>query len=216
MLMRRILLAAILVLAQLRPAEAKISGSISAPRYQFLYAGMDNALDVAVCGTNCDNILLVCDNGEIVRSEDCAFSIRLTSPGSTTIRMLRVMRGDTTLIRERRFIVRKMPAPVAKVANKKGGTVSAAAFRAQLGVAAGFENLDIQAPFRVKTFKIVLLRQSGSWQEFSTNSGPYFSENMQNAIQTIEAGDRIFITDMRADAASIKDIELEPIFLTIN
>jgi hypothetical protein len=214
--MRRLLLGAILIWGQSGHAESKITASISAPRNQFLYAGMDNSLDVTVCGTNCDNVLLVCDNGRIVRSEDCNFVITRASPGGTTIRMIRVLHGDTAIVQERWLPVRRIPSPVARVANKTGGNVSAAVFRAQLGVSAALENLDICASFRVKTFKIILLRQSGMWQEFNTNSGPYFSENMQDAIKTVDTGDRIIITDITADAVGIKDIKLEPIFLTIN
>jgi hypothetical protein len=97
--------------------------------------------------------------------------------------------------------VKRIPDPIAKVANKVGGVMAANVFRAQLGVQAVLENFDFDVKFEIVSFEFSYIQRRKEYQAVGTVTGAYFRNNPQVATymeRLAAVGDRVYIDNIKA------------------
>lgn len=197
-------------------ANARTKFALVAEKMNVAYVGINNPLKLLYPGIPCENLWLKTNNGVISKSEACSFDITPTKHGGAMIYVCRIAGRDTIKVDSVRFRTPALPKPHASIGGRHDeGSIPANILKAQLGVAATIEGFDFDVRIVIKSFKLMLLRKEGSSEEFATNSGPYFSDEMKKAIDKVGPADRILIFAIRAAGPVDKDIKLEPMMLTV-
>ena len=183
--------------------------SIENRRFNFLYVGLDNPMQISVESTSCDSIILTCDNGKIV-GEKCKYTIIPHVPGQAKIYVYRLLASDTIEIGSKIIRVRRLPNPIAKISNHKSGEILREELIHQIGIWAGFEELDINATFPILSFTVIILRgQEAVFIE--KNEGGRFSEEVKSGLLKVQPGDKVFFVNLLAMFIEDEIISLNPI-----
>ena len=166
--------------------------TVSPTKMNVFYIGVDNPVAVSAAGVRASDLAVSMTNGTITGSGG-NYSVRVTAPGNTEV-VVKDNRGRT--FGSFPFRIKRIPDPVAKCANRPGGTVSAAEFRVQRGIIADLEGFDFDAKFEVVGFQMVFAARRQDLAVAST-SGPMFNTQMQSFLQQAKPGDLVYIEEIR-------------------
>lgn len=170
------------------------SASIAADKMNVMYLGVDNPITAAVAGVPTESIRLNGENVELnaVNRLGGKYLARPKRPGTARIRI----EAEGFPARDFEFRVKRIPDPVMKFANKSGGEVKVAEFRAQLGIIPMLEGFDFDARCNVSGFEIARLPRSGD-VIVENNQGARFRGAAKRLIDAAERGDTYFFDDIR-------------------
>jgi hypothetical protein len=149
------------------------------------------------------------------------YDISVTTPGKINAAILAkgaAASSGSASVGTMEIRVKSIPDPIAKVANKTGGIIPAAVFRAQLGIVAVLENFDFEAKFNVTSFDFSYLQKRGEYQGPFAVKGKIFTAeaNVNKYLAQAKAGDKIFIENIRAIGPDNRPRQLNNILLTLN
>lgn len=188
--------------------------SVANVRNNILYVGIDNQLDAVVENIKCGTFFLTTDNGKI-SGENCNFTILPDRVGRATIFLKKVNKKDTITIATREFRVKAIPNPIAKIAGKNFGTISALELSAQIGIITVFENLDIDIKIPVTNYSVLILRDNTPI--FTKNlTGNKLTEDLKKEFLKLEPDDQVLFYNILATRPTGTIERLEPIDLKIN
>jgi len=126
------------------------SASIALNKMNVLYIGVDNPVTIAASGGGADKVTATINNGTITKSADGTWNARVTKVDDNTIITVYV---EGKVAGSAPFRVRTIPDAQAYVGgNPSGSEVSAGAFKAQPGVAAGIKNFPFQLDYNVVSY----------------------------------------------------------------
>ena len=189
---------------------------VSNIKQNILYEGIVNPLTVAAENISCDSILVTTTYGKIWGG-NCQYQIRISTPDtidllnriiSVNIKVKGIVNGDTINLGNFPFRLHNMPLPVARVANRPGGEVSAAEMKVQKGVAAVVDDFDY--PVKVKSYSL-LIHNPIRTTHFYDVEGPYFTEEIKDYLFYLRSGDKVFVFDVQAELSNGEIVTLEPI-----
>ena len=113
------------------------------------------------------------------------------------------------------FRLKKVPDPIAKIANQTEGNISKTALKYSPTIVANMpEDFDFDLSFRVVSFDMVYTRGETVMRE--TVTGAKFSDKMLQYIDNTRTGQRITFEKIIARGPDGTDRHLNPINLTIN
>ena len=163
--------------------------AVSANKMNVLYIGVSNPLDVVVENMNCASFFVTTDNGTI-SGDSCNFKIRVVRRGRATIFVNKIVGKDTILIDKKEFRVKRVPAPIAKIGNRKSGTISKHELIAHGGITAALENFYYEARVHVSNYKVVLLKEQKVIFEKDIE-GNIFTKEIKTEIRKLQTGDTV-------------------------
>lgn len=208
------------------PFEAEYTVSeaalvISPTKMNVFYQGVENPVDISVPGITKDKLTVTMDNGRIrPNAADGAWIVEpneLDMMGNKTkINVVAEIDGVKKPIGSVKFRVKRVPDPVAKVFNMKGGEIQKNVLVAQAGVFCEIEDFDFEMPFIVTSFQ-VSAKPGGSeyWVKDDSNNNQ-FTANQREIIKRLRRGDKLIIDDIKAKGPSDKTPRsLSPIIFKI-
>jgi gliding motility-associated protein GldM len=148
--------------------------------------------------------------GEIKHIQGSSFEAYPKVPGEQTINV--TIDGKTT---GKKFRVKYLPNPAAFVANKKGGAIPAAEFRANLGLIARLEESEFEAPFKVISYKLGAIGGGISQYVQATNEGNRWTGNAAAIVAKATPGTNIFFDEIRVVGPDGRTREISPIFFSL-
>ena len=179
--------------------------SMSLDKMNVFYIGVDNPVTVAAAGYSVEDVSLQA-TGCTITGEKGKFVIKdLKAPDQNfqVNIMAKSKEGGIKSVGNMKIRVKRIPNPVAMLNGKPGGPMNAALFRAQIAPAAVLENFEFDAKYKVISFSFMMLPKGkdvvGPFAAANRN-GCRFSDgaNIEKAMQSAKAGDRIFIDDIKA------------------
>lgn len=188
----------------------------SADKMNILFIGVDNPLSITAPGYYPEDISVTISNEG---------TIRQISPGKFIANVFKVdLRGETTIqvfaksedgskkiIGDSFFRVKRVPDPVAKIGNEKGGSVKTATFKVQRGIVAELENFDFDVKFQIVSYQMTYISIANNSEITLSAEGSLFTEEMLNQILKCQPGD-IFIFDrIKVRAPDGTNRHLQPI-----
>jgi hypothetical protein len=189
--------------------------AVAIDRENTVYAGIPNALTIAVEGHSSKNIVVKTRQGELETVEGGRYYLNEKNAGMDTLEVfVRSKAGlkavDTFMIR-----VKQIPAPVAKIANKQGGKIAKEMLNAQIGIITVQEGFDFDARPKVKSFSMVVLRND-QVIFVHKNVNASFDASIQKFFkQQLLAGDKLAFINIHAIGADGTDRQLQAIELTV-
>lgn len=170
---------------------------VSFPTNSAVYEDNELPMTVVIAGVKCENTVVKCHKGWVSMIDDCKYLYRCKTIGIDTVEVLVRKDGKMNRIGEQVFEVRPRPLPRASIAGLGGGKVSKDILRVQQGVGAEFfvagNHWD---KCTIERFSLLVLR-NGKLILTTRNEGNLFNEDTKNALEQLQPGDKVLITDIK-------------------
>jgi gliding motility-associated protein GldM len=200
--------------------SAKPSTVISADKMNVLYIGVDNPMSISVPGVANENVTATITGGGGTLTKDPKagagkYIARVTTQGEAIINVTAKMDGKNMPMGQMKYRVKRVPDPVAMVANMKGGKINKNVLAAQAGVIPVMENFDFDLFFKVKGFKITIVRKGKDPVELASESN-LITPQMKEIITNSPIGTKIYFEYIRATGPDGTVRSLAPMNFELN
>ena len=169
-----------------RPAGVAVSPN----KMNVLYAGVKNPLTITA-GVGSEKISATFTGGELLKEEGNQWVAIPRKLGEHKINVI-IDNKSTPVV----FRVKRLPDPFAYVGNKRGGSMSAAEFKAQGGIIAKLES-DFDAPFKVISYKVGAMGGPIHLYEQQSNTGSLWDGAAKKIIQRAGPGTAVFFDQIK-------------------
>jgi gliding motility-associated protein GldM len=191
---------------------------VSPTAMNVFYVGVANPVDISVPGVGSDKISATMTNGTIKKGKTKKFRgswiVRPHTPGKPAqVRVIANINGKKVSFPPISFRVKRVPPPVAKVAGKKGGSISKAALAAQNFVMAEMENFDFDLKFKVTSFRMSVTLKGFTYDEISKSNR--LTPKMKGYIQQMRRNSKVIFEDIKAVGPDGVTRKLNPLVFTI-
>lgn len=193
------------------------SVTISPTKMNVFYRGIANPVDVSVPGVTKENLRIAVSNGRIVQqgNEYYVYPNELDEQGRrTTVSVYSQVGGTEKLMGSMNFRVKRVPDPVAQVANLTGGNIRKEDLQLEDGIMAVLPDFDFDLKFTVTQFDVTLTGAGGyanTWK--STNNR--FTADQKAQFRNLVTGSIIYIDNIKAKGDDGTDRDLDPISFKI-
>jgi len=181
------------------------------------YRGLGNPVDVSVPGIAKENIRIEMTNGKITPSgnEWLVYPTDLDEMGrKTKISVFAKVAGIEKLMGTMDFRVKKVPDPVAKIANLAGGNIKKEDLKLEDGMLAVLVDFDFDLKFVITQFDVSITGAGGyvsTWK--STNNR--FTDEQKKQFSNLAMGSIIYFDNIRAKGDDGTNRPLDPISFKI-
>lgn len=170
--------------------------AVAAEKLNKVYIGMDNRMTITSEKCSCDEITATVDAGEIRKEKGCNFILYVERQGQVTITVKKKSGGKETLIGTKKLKANYIPAPEARVGNRKSGRFPVGEFKAQTGVTIVQQGFEGTPYFYIISFEIRIYRNKALiFSDYG--DGAYFRKESKDFIQTLRAGDVVEINNIK-------------------
>jgi len=194
---------------------AKPSMTVSPTKMNVFYAGLANPVSISVPGISATNTKVSITNATIEPGPDGNYLVRPDKVGVKSIITVKAQIDNTLReIGTAEFRVKKVPDPVASVANKNDGVISRNELEAQSGVLAKIPEFDFEMNFTVTSF-VVSTQKAGFIVDKQTK-GNRFSQEQRDLMKGLSPGSRLYIESIVVKGDDGTTRNLPPISFKIN
>lgn len=184
--------------------------SVFLEKMNVMYIGVENPLMVSAGSAGKEKMSVSFTGGSITSAGGDRYIAKPTQAGPAEIKV--TVEGKTSSFPMRCKI---LPDPTAMVGTNKGGSISAALFKAQGGLFARLLESEFDAPFQVLSYKL-----GGNGGAFPTyqeapNEGPRWSGNAASIVSRATPGSSIFFDQIRVKGPDGKVRELPGIYFNL-
>jgi len=186
---------------------AKPAWTVSPTKMNVLYAGLANPVSISVPGISGTNFKVSISNGTIEPGQEGNYLVKPEKVGVKSVITISAMIGGTLKeIGSTLFRVKKVPDPVAFVANKTEGVISRNELEAQQGVLAKIPDFDFEMNFTVTSF-VVSTSKAGFIIDKPTK-GNRFSQEQRDLMKGLNPGSRLYIESIivKGDDGTIRNL----------
>jgi gliding motility-associated protein GldM len=174
--------------------EKKTVAAVAPTKMNVLYLGLDNPVSIAVSGYEASELNVKVDSNGRILGDNGKYIIRPIRPGALKVF---VYAGDE-LVSETHFRVKTVPDPVAKIAGKKGGTISKPELLDAAKIYVEMENFDFDLSWEIVSFVMsASVPGSSAIREEISHSGK-FSDNQIDLINSLEENQKLMIEEIKA------------------
>ncbi len=180
---------------------AKPALVVSPTKMNVLYIGVENPVSISVPGVPTENLSPSLSGGTLRPGKEKGEYIAEVKGGSEAIVSVSAKfmvdgKATTKNMGQFKFRVKRVPDPVAYIANKKDGLVSANELIAAGAVIPRMENFDFDLQFKITAFDLSMNMQG----DFITKSvnGNKLSAEMATMLKSAKKGTKIYIEEVKA------------------
>jgi gliding motility-associated protein GldM len=198
---------------------AKPSMTVSPTKMNVFYAGLANPVSVSVPGISTSNVKVSVTNGSVSPSPEGNGNY-IVKPDfdkvgeKSVITVKAEIDGILKDIGSTPFRIKKVPDPVASVANKYEGNISKKELEAQQGVLAKIPEFDFEMNFTVISF--VVSTSKGGFINDKPTKGNKFSADQRERMKGLNPGNRLWIESIVVKGDDGTTRNLPPISFKIN
>jgi gliding motility-associated protein GldM len=195
---------------------ATASAVISPTKMNVFYYGVDNPVDISVAGIPANKINARMSAGNISKNGN-SYIVRPSSGSvgsKVTVTVTADLDGKSSTMGSMVFRVKQIPDPVAKIGGKKGGSIGKNELVAQQVVLADLgETFDFDVKFNVTEFTISV--KKNGFDRDAISHSTKITEEQKELLRSLNKGERVTITDIKAVGPDKKVRELNGIILKI-
>jgi len=195
----------------------KPSVTISPTKMNVFYLNIPNPISVSVPGVPSENLKVNITNGKIERREDglYVFPAKEDIAGKNTqVIVDATIDGKDRKMGAMTFRVKRVPDPVAQIAEKNGGVLRKEDLLAEQGIFAALIDFDFDLKFKVTQFDVTITG-SGGFNNTWTSKSNMFSSDMRQQFNTLQPGSIIYFDNIMAHGDDKTDRNLAPISFKI-
>jgi gliding motility-associated protein GldM len=172
--------------------------AVSPTKMAVLYRGVDNPVEIAISDVPIKYISATVDSGEVQNLGEGNFVVTINKAVRyTKINVFETYNGVTTKVGEKLFRVKKVPDPVANIANTSGGAVSKDVLVAAAGIIPVMKDFDFELSFTVSSFTMTIQKPGGDLVSYiATNNR--LTPQMVAALKAAQPGLKVYFEDIKA------------------
>jgi gliding motility-associated protein GldM len=195
---------------------AKPAAVVSADKMNVLYIGVENPMSISVPGVANENInaSISGGGGSLSKKGGPSYIAKVSQTGEASINVTATMEGKSVPMGSFKYRVKRVPDPVAKVANTTGGNLAKNILLAQTAVIPVMENFDFELFFKVTSFKLTVIPRGKDLQEFDSNNN-LITPAMKTALGNTRPGDKVYFEFIRAVGPDGTTRQLNAVNITI-
>jgi gliding motility-associated protein GldM len=199
---------------------AKPSTVISADKMNVLYIGVDNPMSISVPGVANDLVTVAASGGGVSLVRDAKlggghYVATATTQGECNISVSAKMDNKNMPMGAMKYRVKRVPDPVAKIANMKGGPINKNTLAAQAAIIPVMEGFDFELFPRVTSFKITVVRRGRDPIEINSESN-MLTPAMKDVILQSPLGTKIYFEYIKASLPDKTTRSLNPLNFVLN
>ena len=170
------------------------SATVSADKMNVFYTGVDNPISVAAAGVSSNELKVSVTNGHATPTGKGQYNVTVSDPGATCTVTLS---GGGLTPSSFPFRIKRIPSPVAYIANKLGGAVGNGEFAAQRGIEPRLEGFEFDAKCQVQGFVLTYVARRQD-PIVVTNPGGTFGGQAKELISRAKPGDMYIFDNVKA------------------
>jgi len=199
---------------------AKPSTVISADKMNVLYIGVDNPMSISVPGVANDLVTVTPSGGGVTLVKDAKaggghYIATATTQGECNISVSAKMDNKNMPMGAMKYRVKRVPDPVAKIANMKGGPINKNTLAAQSAIIPMMEGFDFELFPRVTGFKVTIVKRGKDPIEIESNSN-LLTQAMKDQILGSPLGTKIYFEYIKATLPDKTTRSLNPLNFVLN
>jgi len=195
----------------------KPSVTISPTKMNVFYLNIPNPISVSVPGVPTANINASMTNGRIEKTADGWFVYPAKEDingKNTQVLVDANIDGKSRRMGAMTFRVKRVPDPVAQIAEKNGGILRKEDLLAEQGIFAALVDFDFDLKFKVTQFDVTITGAGGFNNTWSSKNN-MFTADMRKQFGALQAGSIIYFDNISAHGDDKTDRVLAPISFKI-
>jgi hypothetical protein len=168
------------------------SATVSADKMNVFYIGVENPVSVVVAGAS-SNEVKVNATGCNISGRAGKYTVTADKPGEAKI----FVSGGGLARTSFDFRVKRIPDPVARLGNKKDGSMGNGEFKVQKGLIAWLDNFDFDAKCNIQGFTLVRTAKRQDPVE-SINNGGSYNAKTKRLVEQAKPGDTYYFDNVKA------------------
>ncbi|MEP7171551.1 MAG: GldM family protein, partial [Bacteroidota bacterium] len=198
---------------------AKPSATISADKMNVLYIGVDNPMSISVPAVANDLVTVTATGGGVTFTKDPKaggghYIFKATTQGPCTISVSAKMDNKNMPMGSMPYRVKRLPDPVAKMANLKGGNINKSTLAAQ-AIIPVMEGFDFDLFPKITSFRVTIIRRGKDPLDLSSTSNS-LTPDMKNAIMQAPLGTKLYFEQIKAAMPDATTRTLSPLNFVLN
>jgi len=169
---------------------------VSPTKMNVFYIGVVNPVDISVSGVPDDKLKVSISDGSIAKESGSSYGVKVMKPGKVTISVSAEFDKQTRDMGKKEFRVKRIPDPVAKVADMTGGVIQKNLLIAQTGVAAVLDNFDFDLKFKVTKFTVSTTIKGYTVDESSASYS--LTQKQKDLIRDITSSKKVYFENIKA------------------
>lgn len=170
------------------------SATVSADKMNVFYVGVDNPISVAAAGVSSNDLKVSVTNGTARNTGRGQYDITVSNPGAICNVTLS---GGGLTPSTFPFRIKRIPSPVAYIANRLGGAVGNGEFAAQRGIEPRLEGFEFDARCVIQGFVLLYVARRQDPIPV-TNQGGTFGGQARELISRAKPGDMYIFDNIKA------------------
>lgn len=179
---------------------ADLGVAVSPDKMNVFYIGVDNPVTISVTGMTSDkvNASLTGGMGTIKKgTTPSSYVVNVTKVGETEVVVTGVgADGKSKQLDAKKFRIKRVPDPVAKIGTVSAGKVPAAQFKVQRGVIADLADFVFDIKFKVVSFELTYAAKRADLVIKKATSGTFTAE-MLDLLNRAKPGDVFYLDEVR-------------------
>ncbi len=186
----------------------KPNSVVSADKMNVLYIGVDNPMSISVPGVSNDKVKVSIEGASGALKPNPAaggghYIATVGTVGKSVIKVSAEIGGKVMPMGTFEYRVKRVPDPVATIANNKSGTINKNLLMAGTLIPQ-LENFDFELFFKITAFKMTITGKGKDPMEFES-TGNQLTQQMRDALSKGRAGDKVFFEFIKARMATGAD-----------
>lgn len=178
------------------PQNTNHSTSIVATNMEFLYVGVDNQIEIKVQGVSADKLgFSISGHGSIAKKSANNYNVRVSSVGEVTINVFADIDGQRKEFSNKTFRTKLVPDPIAKVDNKRGGSIAKSTLL-KSPVKAVMEDFDYDVKFSIIEFTVSACIKG--FIESADSKSDSYTDEQKKLISKVSSGGKVIISNIKA------------------
>ena len=193
------------------------SVTISPTKMNVFYLNIPNPISVSVPGVASENLSVSITNGRVEKRADglYVFPAKEDINGKNTQVVVNAnLDGKSRNMGAMTFRVKRVPDPVAQIAEKNGGVLRKEDLLAEQGIFAALVDFDFDLKFKVTQFDITVTGSGGFNNTWSSRSN-MFSADQRKQFANLQTGSILYIDNIVAHGEDNTNRQLAPISFKI-
>lgn len=187
---------------------------VSPTKMNVFYEGLPNPIEVNVPGSTPGSVQVDVTNGNLKKVNEYSYEVTPTQNyGESVVSVTAEFNGQRRKMPDKKFRLRRVPTPIAKVAGLNGGTIEKNVLLANQGVAAVMEEFLFDIDYTVTRFTVVITKKDFTDDEESNSQR--FTAEQKRLLEELRRGDRFSIEDIYAKGPNNREMPLASIIFKI-
>jgi len=172
------------------------SVAVSPTKMNVFYIGVENPVDITASGVPADAVNATISSGSIKKDGKGGYIVEVKSGTEATITVTAKVGETVKTLGSKKFRIKTVPDPVAKVGGQRDGSMSKSVLLAQTFVKAEMENFDFELTYNVTGFTVSATIGGFTKEEVSASAS---ITSAQKAIITeVKTGSKVYFEGIKA------------------